>query len=72
MLAGRPLRLADRPSSYSVSPLTGREPSHRSDDLDCLGLSLGYMLMTRDAIVQDDLMKAVRKMNDAKKHETSA
>lgn len=26
----------------------------------------------RDAILQDDLMKAVRKLNDAKKHETSA
>lgn len=28
------------------------------------------MLIHRDAIVQDDLMKAVRKLNDAKKHET--
>jgi hypothetical protein len=76
MLAGRPLgRYAVRPSSY---PVTGRwavdrrEPSHRSDYLDCLGLLLGCLLIGRDAIVQDDLMKAVRKMNDAKKHETSA
>jgi len=29
-------------------------------------------LINRDAILQDDLMKAVRKLNDAKKHETSA
>jgi hypothetical protein len=36
-----------------------------------LALSV-HKLMTRDAIVQEDLMKAVRKLNDAKKHETSA
>jgi 26S proteasome regulatory subunit T4 len=35
-------------------------------------LMLMLMLMNRDAILQDDLMKAVRKLNDAKKHETSA
>lgn len=28
------------------------------------------LMRNRDAIVQDDLMKAVRKLNDAKKHET--